>query len=275
MEDEREGAVWIASYPKSGNTWLRCLLEAYRRNGTLDINDMRITTSDGGATIIQGVSPIPFDKLGFRGEMLVRPAALLNLFSRLTKPIWVKTHFANIQPDGLPHCIPQDFTERAVYIVRDPRAVFLSFAQFFNFSLKTAAEAMGNKEFAIGGMGLYASTLISDWSNHVASWTSESRYPVHVVKYEDMVENSAKELTEVLEFLGIKVNKTTVGRAVKAADITKLKGREEKEGFRENIAEKHGSFFNGDTSWKEELGPKWIERIEKDHGEIMKLLEYL
>ena len=275
MEDEREGAVWIASYPKSGNTWLRCLLEAYRRNGNLDINDMRITTGDGGAVIIQGVSPIPIIELGFRGEMLVRPAALLNLFTRMTKPMWIKTHFANIQPPGLPHCIPQDFTERAVYIVRDPRAVFLSFAQFFNFSLKTAADAMANNEFAIGGMGKHASTLLSSWSNHAASWTSETAYPVHIVKYEDLIKDSAKELSEVLEFMGVEVNKATVERAVKAADINKLKHEEEKGGFRENITEKHGNFFNGGTSWKEELGQKWIARIEEDHGKVMKALGYL
>jgi len=275
MEDGRTGTVWIASYPKSGNTWLRCLLEAYRRNGNLDINDMRITTGDAGATIIQGVSPMPLDKLGFRGEMLVRPAALLNLFTRLTRPVWIKTHFANIQPDGLPPCIPVDFTERAIYIVRDPRAVFLSFAQFFNFSLRTAADAMANKEFAIGGTGLYASTLLSSWSNHVASWTSETAFPVHVVKYEDMVKDSAKELSELLKFLDIKVNKDTVERAVKAADINKLAETEKQEGFRENITEKHGNFFNGGTSWKEELGQKWIARIEKDHGKVMKALGYL
>ncbi len=275
MEDKREGVVWIASYPKSGNTWLRCLLEAYRRNGLLDINDMRITTSDGGATIIQGVSPTPLGALGFRGEMLVRPAALLNLFSRLTKPIWVKTHFANIQPDGLPHCIPAEFTERGIYLVRDPRAVFLSFARFFNFSLETAADAMNNKDFAIGGMGDYASTLLSTWSNHVASWASETVFPVHVVKYEDLMENPSQELKEVLEFLELEVADFIVKRATDAADIGKLKAREEEDGFRENITEKHGNFFNGGTHWKEELGEKWIERIENDHGEIMKLMGYL
>jgi hypothetical protein len=153
--------------------------------------------------------------------------------------------------------------------------VFLSFAQFFNFSLRTAADAMANNEFAIGGMGKHASTLLSSWSNHAASWTSETAYPVHIVKYEDLIKDSGKELSEVLEFMGVEVNKATIDRAVKAADINKLKAEEEKGGFRENITEKHGNFFNGGTSWKEELGPKWIARIEKDHGKVMKALGYL
>ncbi len=275
MEGEGEGAVWIASYPKSGNTWLRCLLEAYRRNGKLDINDMRITSSDGGATIVQGVSPVPLAGLGFRGDMMLRPAALLNLFARLSAPIWIKTHFANIQPDGLPHCIPPDFTKRAVYIVRDPRAVFLSFSRFFGMSLKASAEAMANDEFRIGGTERHSLQLISSWSNHVASWFGEKAFPKHVVKYEDLLEDAAKELTEVLTFLEEDVDEAVVKRAVTAASISRLKKTEEKDGFHENLIAERGGFFNGDTSWKEELGPKWIARIEEDHGEIMKLLGYL
>lgn len=275
MEDEREGAVWIASYPKSGNTWMRCLLEAYRRGGTLDINDMRITSADGGATIIQGVSPIPLSQLGLRGELMIRPCALLNLFARLSKPIWVKTHFANIQPDTLPCCIPPDFTEKAVYVVRDPRSVLLSFSRFFNFPLDAAVDAMANKDFTIGGTDTHALTLISGWSNHVSSWIGEKQFPVHVVKYEDMQEDAGKELTEVLEFLESDVDQDLVKKAVSASDVSNLKKDEDENGFRENRRSERGSFFNGDRDYKHELGPKYIQRIEDDHGETMKLLEYL
>lgn len=136
MEVERGGAIWLASFPKSGNTWLRCLLEAYRRNGVLDINDIRFSHSDGGGTLMQGVSPMPLQHLDFNSQMLLRPAAIFNQLCRLTKPIYVKTHSANIQPDGLPPCIPEQWTERAVYVMRDPRSVVLSMSRFFKFSLQ-------------------------------------------------------------------------------------------------------------------------------------------
>ena len=273
---DREGAVWFASYPKSGNTWLRCLLEAYRRNGVLDINDLRITSSDGGAAIVQGVSPLPLSALGFRGEMQIRPAALLNLLARLNKPTWVKTHFANIQPDGLPQCIPAELTERAVYVVRDPRDVVSSFARFYKFPMETACDALSSKDFTIGGNEMFAKCLLSTWSNHVSSWVGEKVFPVHVVKYEDMMKDAGKELTEVLEFLGIEVDKALVKKAVDATRISKLKKAEEAKGFVENAGAKPATFFHaGGSRWQDELGPKWIRRIEADHGAVMKQLGYL
>jgi hypothetical protein len=276
MDDKKTGAVWFASYPKSGNTWLRFLLEAYRRSGVLDINDMRITTSDGGATIIQGVSPLPFKDLGYRGEMLLRPAALMNLLARLSRPTWVKTHFANVQPEGLPHCIPKEMTEKAVYVVRDPRSVFLSFSKFYRLPIEMTADAMSSEEFTIGGDGVFATQLLGSWSAHVASWVSEKNYPVHVVKYEDMIADAGKELTEVLEFLEQDVDPEIVKLAVEAADIRKLSDKESADGFNESAGEiGSGTFFSGGgTRWENELGPKYIARIEKDHGKVMRLLGY-
>ena len=275
METERHGTTWLSSYPKSGNTWLRCLLEAYRRNGTLDINDIRFSTGDGGATVMQGVSPMPLKALDFQIEMLLRPAALFNLFCRLNQPIFTKTHFANIQPDGLPHCIPRQFTENAIYVVRDPRSVISSFARFYNFPIETAADAMSSKDFIIGGSEMFCRILLSTWSNHVNSWLGEKEFPVHVVKYEDMVEDAGKELTGVLEFLGTEVNAETVAKAVEATNISKISQEEKDNGFKESVNKSSGRFFNGGSDWRHDLGQKWIKRIEEDHGETMKLLGYL
>lgn len=270
-----DGATWLASYPKSGNTWLRCLLDAYRRNGALDINDIRVGTSDGAAVLIRAVSPVPLKDLGFNGQMLLRPAALIHLLCRHNHPRRVKTHFANFQPDGLPHCIPKEFTERAVYVVRDPRSVLLSMARFFGFSTEAAVEAMNNKQFTIGDNEEFASTLVSSWSNHARSWVGEKNFPVHVVRYEDMLADAGKELTEVLEFLGEDVDPALVETAVDAAALSRLKAKESDDGFRENSGQR-GDFFNeGGVRWESELGPRWIERIEQDHGDVMRALGYL
>lgn len=275
MEEKKEGAVWLASYPRSGNTWLRCLLEAYRRNGKLDLNDIRISSSDGGATILRAISPIPLDQLSLNAQLLLRPAALLNLFCRLSSPLWIKTHFANFQPDRMPPLIPEEFTKKAVYIVRDPRSVVLSMAKFFQFSIDVAVDTMECKDFTIGDNIHFSSQLVSSWTNHAASWISETRFPIHVVQYEDMLKDTGKELTEILEFLGEEVDVETVKVAVKATSMAQLKQVEATKGFQENIGQ-GGKFFNGGgIRWEDELGPKWIKRIEKAHGTVMRTLGYL
>lgn len=271
-----DGATWLASYPKSGNTWLRCLLEAYHRNGALDINDIRISSSDASAGMVQGVSPVPLEPLGLRGELLIRPAALLNLFTRLRQPLICKTHFANILPDGLPPLIPPEFTKSAVYVVRDPRSVAVSVSKFFQFTTEKTVQTMADKDFVIGGNEQFARCMVSSWSNHVASWTSETRFPVHIVRYEDMIADAAKELTEVLEFMEIEVNAQLVAKAVDVTDISKMQAAEKDGGFVENVTPGKGAFFTaGGTRWLQELGQKWAEQIAEDHGEVMQAMQYL
>ena len=270
-----QGFTWFASYPKSGNTYLRSLLEAYRHNGALDINDMSVVIGDGGGNIMRSVSPIPLDDLGFRGEALVRPAALLMLYSLRVDPVLVKTHWCNIQPKGLPPSIPKEFTKRAVYIVRDPRDVFLSMCNYMTFPPKLCAEKMSDKDFRIGGSGM-ARALVSSWSNHVAGWTTEENFPVHILKYEDLCADPEGELKRVLEFIEWDVDEGRVKVAVEASNIAKLKKAEEEHGFRENLG-KTSTFFGGGggSRWKDELGSKWARRIEDDHGDIMRAMGYL
>ena len=276
MPELSKGAVWFSSYPKSGNTWLRLLLEAYHRNGLLAINDVRVVSSDSGASLIRGVCPIPLKDLGFNGQMLLRPAAILNLLARMHGPAWmVKTHFANIQPEGLPHCIPKEFTHKAVYVVRDPRSVLLSMSKYFGFSTEKAVAAMNDESFSLGNDDEFACQLVSSWTNHVASWVGEKRYPVHVVKYEDMIADASKELTEVLEFLDEDVDPAIVRKAVDTCELSNLRKEETENGFK-HVPLKSGTFFNeGGTRWREELGPKWIAKIEEDHGEVMRTMGYL
>lgn len=271
-----DGAIWLASYPKSGNTWLRCLLEAYRRNGLLDINDLRISHADGDANLIRSVSPVPFDSLNWRGQLLIRPAALLQLFNRFPHSPLIKTHFANMTPKDLGPNIPADLTYKAIYIVRDPRDVVCSLSRFFEMPINAAVATMANKDFIIGGANGYASSFVSSWTNNVGSWTTEERFPVHCVRYEDLMTDAGNELAEVLEFLGETVDHKRVEIAVEAARLSKLQKAETDNGFTESPKDKGFGFFGeGGCRWKDELGPKWVKQIEADHKAVMEALGYL
>lgn len=268
--------TWIASYPKSGNTWVRSLLQAYRCNGYVDINDLHTGVGDSAECYMRAVSPIPIKDLGMHGQLQLRPAALLHALIGKPVPRYFKTHFANLKEPGIPAYIPRDFTARAIYIIRDPRDVLISFCNFYNCSLRKGVEGMAKKDFWIGGDG-QSFQIISSWSNHVASWGGESDFPVHFVKYEDLMANPDKELTEMLTFIGIKVDHDRVKRAVQACEISRLQKTEQEEGFTEHpMGKTRGDFFNGGGSrWDSELGQKWVSQIESDHVDIMRSFGYL
>lgn len=279
MLPESEGITWIASYPKSGNTWVRCLLQAYRTNGFLDLNDLYTVAGDSAAAYTSAVSPIPLKELGQRGHWLVRPAALMMACMGKPVPRMFKTHFPNIALEGLPAFIPPELTARAIYILRDPRSVALSFSKFFSYSIPKTVECMANLKFWIGTeWDIQTAQFLSSWSNHVASWTgSQTKFPVHIIKYEELYEAPRKVLRDLLEFLGIEPEVDRIRRAVEAAELSRLQTVEQEQGFKEyTLKSERGTFFNeGGTRWQEELGARWARQIEEDHGEVMKLVEYL
>jgi len=274
--DNDKGITWLASYPKSGNTWLRLLLEAYRRNGLLDINEVIISLSDAASPFMRAVSPMPLDALGMEGELLLRPAALMNARANQHSPFYLKTHCSNHTYPNCPPTIPPQLTRCAVYVVRDPRCVIGSMSRHFGQSLETTADRMNDIKAAIGNTKQHCRSFISSWTQNVASWIQETKFPVHVVKYEDMVADTANEFREILTFLEVDVDDDRVERAVAAADIKRLRKAEEDGGFRENTYTQNARFFNGaGTDWRNEIGERWARRIEEDHGDVMRALGYL
>lgn len=279
MLDDSERITWLASYPKSGNTWLRCLLQAYRCNGYLDINDMHTGIGDSSACFTAAVSPLDLTDLGERGQWLLRPAALLNALMAMKPPRMLKTHYANVTISGLPAFIPPELTQRAIYIVRDPRSVVLSLSRFFNISTEKAVEQMANKNFQVGeyDSGIQIPQVVSSWSNNIKSWISQTIYPVHVARYEDMMIDPAKELREVLDFIGIEPDSERIERSVEAAQLSRVRKEESDHGFNEYSRKPLPTAFFGEggTRWQQELGKKWIAKIEEDHGDMMRELGYL
>ena len=272
------GFLWLASYPKSGNTWLRCLVEAYRTNGHLDINDMRSSIGDSGKILTDSVSPVGTTDLTEIELYLLRPAALLQALVYAKTPRFIKTHFCNKQPNGASPFIPACWTHKAVYIMRDPRSVAVSFSRHFGFSPHKTISGLNNQKLSIGGeesKDTHSLTIVGDWSSHVTSWTEEKQYPVLVVRYEDLMENTEEIFKTVVEFCDLEYDEARAKRAIRASSLKNLQKIEENGGFRETSKKSDKFFTEGGTRWQQELGPKWITRIEKDHQKTMKQWGYL
>lgn len=274
------GFIWLASFPKSGNTWLRCLLEAYRTNGYVDINDIRVAIGDSGRVLTDAVSPLPAHKLSLDELYLLRPAALMQAMIYAKTPRFCKTHFCNKHPYGAAPFIPACWTYKAIYIMRDPRSVASSFSRHFNMSIEKTVAALASPDLTIGGEAnkdTHTKTYVGDWSGHVLSWCNEKQFPVLIIKYEDLLERTEEIFKGILEFVDFEYDEVRARRAIRAASLKNLQKAEKENGFKERPPRNEGgSFFTeGGTRWSEQLGERWIKQIEKDHAKVMKKAGYL
>jgi aryl sulfotransferase len=277
MEDiEYPGkARWIASFPKSGNTWVRLLINGYI-TGHVDINHMPYTMGDLNRASLQGACTVQIEELSDKQIVQYRPAALANdILSRRYTPAMFKTHNAQLLVDGI-ELIPKALSYSGIYLVRDPRAVAISLAAHNGKSIDKAINVMCDDEHKLATGRSHAVHFVTGWSTHVKSWTDETQIPTLLVKYEDLVEEPEVWLPMILEAFGFKnIDKKAVKKAIKLTELSKLQKQEKEKGFKEKLGVSTKDFFEDKGNWKEMLTEKQIKRIELDHGDMMTKLNYL
>lgn len=266
--------TWIASYPKSGSTWLRLLLSAYIL-GECDLNTLSSTTGDLRPHNYQNVTAKPVGALSRAEVACLRPAALMQIIATWPiRPIMVKTHFVNSTVDDIPS-IPAKMTSRAFYVVRDPRDVALSYAHHFNVDVDAAIEAMADPGHTIGDPEDKLEHIISSWSEHVTSWLLKKPYPVHLVRYEALHERPTDVLGNVVAALGLEPDPDRMARAVDAVCFERLQAQEAKDGFSEAVTGRQ-FFRKGKVGeWREALTAAQAQRITDAHDDIMVQMGYV
>ena len=268
--------TWVASFPKSGNTWVRMLISAYYSGGVVNINKPAFTGVDDMQLYFYNcVSPIDTNRLEEAQKVLLRPAALMHLCALIDdrNPLFVKTHCANCQIYGN-NVIPQPITKKAIYIVRDPRDIAISLADHMGESLDMAIAMMNEDRYALNDeSGMFQQ--VSSWSFNVKSWTSETSFPVHVMRYEDMISDPHAVFTDLIKFLDLPLDETLLNKSIEATSFNSLKSQEDEFGFREKSNKQKRFFTNGRAGvWKDILTDEQARRIEHDHKEIMKKFNY-
>ena len=287
--------VWLASYPKSGNTWLRMLIANLSATGApVDINDL---PERGGIASARG----PFDYLTLIDSGLLthdeidalRPRVYEELAAgaqddEYDQPVdvppvrFVKVHDAyTLTPNGEPLLAGARGADAAVVIVRDPRDVAPSLANHSATSIEEAITFMSNEKAAFCGrpdrLQNQLRQQLPGWSGHIASWLDQTDIPVHLVRYEDMQADALDTLRKVLVFAGRPAEEDELRRAVTFADFAQLRQQEREKGFREAPRPwAGGTFFRrGEAgAWREELTAEQVARIEADHADMMRRLGY-
>ena len=279
----KSGIVWIASYPKSGNTWARAFLHnlVKVRNGEgdeQDINEMaRFSTWDLDKKRYAHFLGFEPDNATHRSEIAATRHAVHQQVADTTEGlIFVKTHHALVMDRG--HAtVGFAATAGAVYIVRNPLDVAISYAHHAGRSIDDVIEYMSMKDAESDGTDTAVYEVHGSWSQHVWSWTRNDNRALHVMRYEDMLAEPKKAFAALARHLLINFTPQQLKRAIERASFARLQSQEREKGFRERPPTADASFFREGRAgqWKEVLTPGQVDRIVRDHGEQMRRFGYL
>jgi aryl sulfotransferase len=273
---------WLASYPKSGNTWMRMLLANYfsETDEPHDINKPGVT--NGIAS-----SRWRFDELlGLDSAhltnteiMKLQPRAFEAMVAQHPAPQWMKVHDAQARLPGGEWQFPPHVSGSAIYIIRNPLDVAVSRAFHDGHGDMDKAVAMlCNPECSISGGGKnQLHQFMGDWSHHVLSWVDQDAIPVLVVRYEDMLADAGRELTRVIRAARPEevIDPGRIVIAVQNAAFETLQAKEAEHGFRETTARQNRFFRNGTAGdWVNHLTDAQEARIRDAQGAVMKRFGY-
>ena len=274
--------VWLASYPKSGNTWFRAFITALfgENEETPDINALYPTTIASSRQLFDEVTGISSADLRQDEIDMLRPRVYRDEALRSDKIIYHKTHDAFLKLPGGVDNIPADVTLCAVYFIRNPMDVAVSFANHMAKSIDRAIEVMNDPDFAFCSREdrIYNQLRqrLLTWSGHVRSWTEQQDVPVVVLRYEDMLSNPLVTFKKAIDFMGLSCSIEEVEAALEQCTFEKLKEQEHEKGFHEKALRSPVFFRKGRAgNWKEELTQAQVNLITSHHGEIMRKFGYL
>jgi len=281
--------IWLASYPKSGNTYVRAFLSAYyfSENGQFDFSQ------------ISNIDQFPHEKFFKQKVNSISEASKLWLpiqkeINKDKKIRFFKTHsfLGNYQNNEF---TSPETTLGAVYIVRDPRNVLTSLKNHYSFDDDKALEMITDKSRSLmSNNGSHASlNFISSWSENYISWFRDSRFRRLFIKYEDLITNKYETFRDIIVFTNTLmnkvegVNKLKLQKAIESTNFNDLKKKEISETFdgsqssfkswRKFHSENKNLFFNlgPENNWKKILKTKISNKIEISFEKEMKKLGYL
>ncbi len=270
--------LWLASYPRSGNTWLRVLLHNYLRNASepYDINRLQeLTVVESAARWYQMLDPRPCASLTKDEVAMLRPKAQELIARSATDTVIVKTHNALVIDRGTP-MISEAHTAGAIYILRNPLDVAVSYAAHYGLSLDEAVAAMNRpNNQSKSNEPKFVYEFHGSWSENVESWTGRDSKAIHVVRYEDMRADPEATFGGIIRFLGLPANADRLQRSIANSAFEVLQAQEREAGFRERGL-KSDRFFRGGRSGegRERLSPALIDLLVQHHETQMRRFGY-
>jgi hypothetical protein len=269
---------WLASYPKSGNTWMRLLLANYFSEKEEPHNINKPGVSEGIASsrwLFDNHLALSSTDLTDDEAMQLRPDLYVQMTHASERHHWMKVHDAQARlPDGR-WLFPPEATGGIIYLIRNPLDVAVSraFHDGHGDMEKAVAMLCDPQRQVAGSEKGQLRQIMGDWSHHVSSWVDQDAIPVLVVRYEDMLEDAGRELRRVLAFARNheKIDQARIDFSVRNASFETLQATEERDGFRE-LTKRQARFFRSGKAgdWVNHLTAQQVSAICQLHGGTMR-----
>jgi Sulfotransferase domain len=282
--NDPRGIVWIASYPKSGNTWLRLFLHHLlrikqgRAPGEREIDRLGDTAPSiaGQVELFEKYLVRPLLKTDMRDIVMARPRVQEEMVRRAGRGVLpVKTHSfrGRVFETAM---INLGVSVGGIYIVRNPLDVVLSLAPYLKVDLDEAIRTMGAMLKAPPPTPQLVPEIWGSWSENVASWTTDPPPVIKVVRYEDLLTNPLENFAAIAEHMRMGADREQIEEAVSLSSFERLSAEEEEGGFIEKPETAERFFRAGRAGeWREALTPLQVEHVVATHEVQMRRFGYL
>ena len=275
--------IWIASYPKSGNTWVRSIISSYffTHNGDFDFNLLKNISLYPGPKYFK-------NKINKPGEVsLFWESSQKNIVTK-EKQTFLKTHNALIALNN--RLFTSEKTSLgAIYIVRDPRNILSSLKNHYDFKdYNEAFEFMKNKKKYIWDIrknnDYSGFQFLGSWQEHYKSWIKNQKFKTLLVKYEDLERDCYSTSLKLIQYILLlkgkesKVDEKKLFRSIESTKFDVLKKKENDFGFDESIKvndiNKSFFFLGPENKWQKKLPNDILKKIENEFQEDLKYFNY-
>ena len=278
--------IWIASYPKSGNTWVRSIISSilYSNDGVFNFNLLKKIQQFPNKKHLENFTT-DFHNINEIKKYWTESQDWINLNKEIK---FFKTHHINCKIGE------HAFTNRkntlgTIYVVRDPRNLVNSFTNHYNIDKNTAKHFITSRQSVTGAIGKmrknnHIFTILGSWNDHYRSWTKMSNNLL-IIKYEDLLINPLIEIKKIIKYLNNFINFTCSEEKIKniinSTSFEIMKKKETENGFHEAVMDNTGlnkiNFFNlgKENRWEKYLNEEEEKYIKEKLGNEMKELGYL
>jgi hypothetical protein len=277
--------IWLASYPKSGNTWFRSFLTALKTDESVfNINDLKTDGIFSGKEHFENILDVDSDVLYPEEIQKYQRLAWTHISLQAKNMQFVKIHdaFNFLSNNENQPLIPEEATYKAIYFVRNPFDVVASLANHSGDSIEQTVEFINRSEACFINLKKKKSAAanqfyqhLGTWNEHVKSWLIHPKFPVLFLRYEDMKLNSFESFKNAVKFMELDYSDEQIRQALMITSFENLRKQEEQKGFKEKSSKTKFFFNKGEINYgKSLLTEEQIESIKIVNEEMMKHFGY-